>query len=454
MTRASTSRAARGERALEHFRAEFARSEVARASDPAWVVTLRRRAFAHLGEIGFPTVRDEEWRFTNVAPVLETPFVSGAGPNESQAPRRIPPFAFHHAAGVQLVFVNGYFVPALSTGPDAVPGVRAESLAAALAQRPDALGFHLGRVAAFEGHGFRALNTAFLCDGAVIEIAANAVLAEPIHLLFLASAPDGATVSHPRVLIMAGEDSQARIVETYAGLDTGPYLANAVTEVVVGDGAVIDHCRVEQDGDQAFHLGATDAIVHRSASYTSHVVTFGASLSRSEIAVTLAGEGATCTLDGLYIAGGARLVDHHTEIDHARPHCTSHELYKGVLAGRARAVFNGRIRVRPDAQKTDAKQTNRTLLLSDEAQINTKPQLQIFANDVKCTHGATVGQLSEDALFYLRSRGIGGDEARALLIHAFSREILDRMPLEPLRRHLDALLVAELRTMAGDGRTA
>ena len=451
MTRTSPSPAARGTHALQFFGAEFARLEAGHRPVPAWLQTARRKAFAHLAEIGFPSVRDEEWRFTNVAPILQAAFVPATDEAARLVPDSIRPFAFPYTAHVLLVFVNGRFAPALSTVPAMAGGVRVESLAAALASRPEALGFHLARLARQDGRAFLALNTAFLHDGAVVEIPPHTDVAEPIHLLFLASAPDGATVSHPRTLVIAGENSQARIVESYAGFGAGPYLTNAVTEVAVGDGAVIDHYRVQQDGAQAFHIGATHATVRRSAAYTSHAVTFGAAISRSDIVVSLEGEGATCTLNGLYLVDGTRLADHHTEIDHAQPHCSSHELYKGILGGRGRAVFNGRIRVRPDAQKTDAKQTNKTLLLSDEAQINTTPQLEILANDVKCTHGATVGQLSEDALFYLRTRGIGRDEARALLIHAFSSDVLDRMPLESLRGYLDGLLVSKLRRMTDTG---
>jgi len=434
---------------LDFFLAEFARSEADHASDPAWLRTVRRKAIGRLSDLGFPTMRDEEWRFTPIAPMLQTSFVPSGAPLADPEPGAVLAIAFPYRAPSQLVFVNGRYVPSRSTVWTMPPGVRVGSLAEALAATPDALGFHLARMACYDDQAFRALNTAFLRDGAYIEIPANLVIEEPIHVLFVSSLAAGATAAHPRTLAVVGENSQVRIIESYAGEDHGRYLTNAVTEVALGAGAVVDHSRVQLDGDEAFHIGATHATLGRNASYTSHAVTFGAAISRSDIDVTLAGEGATCTLNGLYLASGRQVVDHHTTIDHARPHGTSHELYKGILGGHARAVFSGKILVRPDAQKTDARQTNRTLLLSDEAQINTKPQLEILANDVKCTHGATVGQMSEDALFYLRARGIGRDEARRLLIHAFASDVLGRIPLETVRAQLDALLAARLRTASG-----
>jgi Fe-S cluster assembly protein SufD len=430
------------------FQAEFARFAADHAADPSWLRAARRKAMARFEQRGFPSPRDEEWRFTPLGALFQSAFVPAAAAGEPM-PGTVPPFELSFEPSTRLVFVNGRYAPSLSTLRAPEAGVSAGSLAEALAARPDRLGFNLARTARYDDHAFRALNTAFLHDGAVVEIPPGIVVEEPLHLLFASAAPDGAIVSHPRVLIVVGENSQVRIIESYVGPDRERYFANAVTEVVVGAGAVVEHTRVQLDGDEAFHIGSTHATLSRQASYTSHVVTFGASISRCDIDVTLAGEGATCTLNGLYLASGRQVSDHHTTIDHARPHCSSHELYKGILGGQARAVFSGKIVVRPDAQKTDAKQTNKTLLLSDDAQINTKPQLEILANDVKCTHGATVGQLSEEALFYLRTRGLGRDEARRMLIHAFVGDVLGRVALEPVRERLDALLGARLGTAMG-----
>jgi Fe-S cluster assembly protein SufD len=250
--------------------------------------------------------------------------------------------------------------------------------------------------------------------------------------------------------VVLGRNSQARVVETFAAIGPSRGFTNAVTEVVVGDGAVLDHYRLQREPLSAFHVGHTQFQLGRSSRSSSHAVAFGGLIARHDAVAVLGDEGADCTLNGLYLAGGDQLIDNHTEIDHARPHGTSHELYKGILGGRARGVFNGRIRVRPDAQKTDAKQTNKALLLSDEAQVNTKPQLEIFANDVRCTHGATVGQLSQDALFYLRTRGIGLDEAKSLLVRAFAADVTSRIALEPVRAELDRLLAARLPALLGE----
>jgi Fe-S cluster assembly protein SufD len=251
-------------------------------------------------------------------------------------------------------------------------------------------------------------------------------------------------MTHPRVLIVAGDRSQARIVETYVGDAGQTYFTNAVTEVFAGEYAVLDHYKVQEESAEAFHVASIHVHASRSTTFASHSFSLGARLSRNDVLALLDGEGAECTLNGLYLADGDRLVDNHTTIDHAKPHCPSHEIYKGILGGRARAVFNGKIIVRPDAQKTDAKQTNRALLLTDNASINTKPQLEIFADDVKCTHGAAVGQLDEDAIFYLRARGLTYFEARDMLIHAFAGDILSRVQIEPLRQALEGELYAQL----------
>jgi Fe-S cluster assembly protein SufD len=431
--------------ALDYFLGEAARHDRERsAADPGWLRTTRRKAAMRFAETGFPAPRDEEWRFTNVAPIVQTAYVAARAEDVASQLAAIRPLMTPARAAVRLVFVNGRYAPALSALMKLPSGVRVGSLAAAVADRPDTLGFLLARAARTEDRGFAALNTAFLHDGALVEIPANLVLDVPIHLLFVSLAPGGPSISHPRVLIVAGEHSQAAVVERYAAPGHARYLSNAVTEISVGAGAVVEYYRIQQDAGQAFHIGTTQATVERGGTLTSHAVTLGAAISRSDINVTLAGEGASCTLNGLYVADGDQSTDHHTVIVHAQPHGSSRELYKGIVDGQAHAAFSGRIVVRPDAQKTDAKQTNKTLLLSDAARISTKPQLEIFANDVKCTHGATVGQLNEDQLFYLRTRGIGQGEARTLLIQAFAGDVLDRMALVDVREPLDALLRARL----------
>jgi Fe-S cluster assembly protein SufD len=265
-----------------------------------------------------------------------------------------------------------------------------------------------------------------------------------LHLLFVTTNGGAPVMTNARALIVAGDRTQARIVETFAGPRDAFYFTNAVTELVAGENAVVDHYKVQEESFEAFHVAAMHVHAARSANFSSHSFSLGGRLARNDVNALLDGDGAECTLNGLYLADGERLVDNHTMIDHAKPHCPSHEVYKGILGGKARAIFNGKIVVRQDAQKTDAKQTNRALLLSDNASINTKPQLEIFADDVKCTHGAAIGQLDEDAIFYLRARGLTYFEARDMLIHAFAGQILDRVKIDSLKRALEGELYAQL----------
>ncbi|MCI0460506.1 MAG: Fe-S cluster assembly protein SufD, partial [Gemmataceae bacterium] len=334
------------------------------------------------------------------------------------------------------------FAPTLSATGAPPAGVTVGSLADVLARRRDLVEPHLGRLARYETRPFVALNTAFLHDGAFVHVPRGAVVREPIHLIFLATPTNEPAVSYPRTLIVAEGNCQCTLAQSYAGLGEGTYFTNAVTEVETGPNAFIDHYKIQREGPSAFHLETLQVRLGRASNFSSHALTLGGKWARNESGALLADEGCECTLNGLYLAGGTQHVDNRTVIDHAKPHCSSHELYKGILDGKAHAVFNGKIYVRQDAQKTDAKQTNQTLLLSEDAVINTKPQLEIFADDVKCTHGATIGQLSADALFYLRSRGIGSEAARALLTYAFANDVVERIKFDPLRRQLEDFLLA------------
>ena len=426
----------------ETYLATYDRVEASRRHEPAWLRDIRRASAAAFGKLGFPTTKNEEWRFTNVAPIADTRFVQS--PPAAISQDAASSFVVPGLAGPVMTFVNGRFAPRLSTQVASLAGVTAVSLAEVIAQNPASLQPHFGRHTDVSTRPFAALNTALFEDGALIAVADNTVLGEAIQLVFLSTVTPVPAVSHPRVLVVLGRNSQARVVETFAAIGPARGFTNAVTEIVVGDGAVLEHYRLQRESLSAFHIGHTQLQLGRSSSSSSHAMAFGGLIARHDIIAVLGDEGADCTLNGLYLADGSQVIDNHTEIDHAMPHGTSHELYKGILAGRARVVFNGRIRVRPDAQKTDSKQTNKTLLLSDDAQIHTKPQLEIFANDVKCTHGATVGQLSEEALFYLRTRGIGLDDARSLLIRAFATDVTGRIGLEPVRAELDRILAARL----------
>jgi Fe-S cluster assembly protein SufD len=408
-----------------------------------WLQDLRDAAASRFVELGFPTVRDEDWRFTNVSAIASSEF--RPAPTARVDGEALKAFVYADSP-LRVVIVNGRFAPELSRTAGLPTGMRFGSLAAAATDHADVVGRYLGQLADAGSRAFAALNTAFTHDGAYVFIPDGVVVEQPLQLLFVSTGDPSQppTISHPRSLIVAGDRSQARIVETYVSAPGAKHFTNAVTELVAGEGAVVDHYKVEEESTDAFHIASMHIHAARSSTVSTHAFTLGGRLVRNDIIAVLDGEGAEATLNGLYLVDGDRLVDTHTTIDHAKPHCPSHEVYKGILGGNARAVFNGKIIVRQDAQKTDAKQTNRALLLSDHATINTKPQLEIFADDVKCTHGAAIGQLDEDALFYLRARGLPFAEARDLLIHAFAGEIIDRVRIEPLKQALEAELYAQL----------
>jgi Fe-S cluster assembly protein SufD len=402
------------------------------AGEPGWLVRLRREGLERFQSLGFPTTRDEEWRFTSVAPIAAGTFRlarDGASSLDADGGRSLVRLGGRAAT---LVFVNGRYVPQASDREGLPAGVRVESLGDTLSDREGAAAY-LGHIATLERHTFTALNTAFLADGAFVHVPDGTIVDLPIQLLFVSVPEEADTMAHPRVTVALGASSQASIIESYVAPAAHRYFTNAVTELVVGENATLHHYKVQREAVESFHVGALYVQAARDARVGCHSISLGGALVRNDVNVVLDGEGAVCTLNGLYLGDGSRLVDNHTTIDHARPHCDSREIYKGVLADRARAVFNGKIIVRPDAQKTDAKQTNKALLLSEEAEINTKPQLEIFANDVKCTHGAAVGQMDDEAVFYLRARGLSEPQARRLLVRAFVGDVLNQMPLESLR---------------------
>jgi Fe-S cluster assembly protein SufD len=388
--------------------------------------------------LGFPTTRSEAWKYTSVAPIARVAF-EPAAPGRFDG-RSLAPFRLSGAR--EVVLVNGRPVPELSAGSEA--GVEIRSLREVLAREPDRLQGHLGAHTGPEANAFAALNTALLGEGTVIAIAPGHVAPEPVHVLHFSTGDGPPSVTYPRTLIVAGARSQATVVETYAGMDGATYLTNAVTEIAVEDGAVLDHYTVQREGDAAFHVSTLAARQGRNARFADHSVTLGAALHRRDVAATFGGEGGECVLHGLFVAGGRQHMDTHTRIDHAVPHCSSRELYKGVLDGQARGVFHGTILVRKDAQKTDAMQTNKNLLLSHQALVQSTPVLEIFADDVKCKHGSTTGQLDPAALFYLRSRGIGEDAARALLTYAFASDVVGRIKVDALRAATTAFLQSRL----------
>lgn len=424
--------------------AQFERSST--KSEPLWLQKMRSAAMDCFAELGFPTLRDEEWRFTNLAPLTRTPFQPAAAPTSQTITDCRRSFSLEDVR-CRIVFINGHYSPELSKLDCPLAGVTVAPLSSVLKVHPEWLEPQLAHYADYEEHAFTALNTAFVHDGAFISIGRGIVVLEPIHLLYLSSVatnPSGAStpaVSNPRTLILAGVYSQATVIETYAGAG-GVYFTNAVTEIVADEGAVIDHYKLQQESLESFHVTTMQVHQGRSSNFSSHSIALGGALVRNDVNAVLAAEGCECTLNGLYMTGGRQHIDNHTRIDHTKPHCASHELYKGILDGNSRGVFNGKIYVHQDAQKTDAKQTNKTLLLSEDAVINTKPQLEIYADDVKCTHGATIGQLAEEAIFYLRSRGIGHEEARSLLTYAFANDVISRIKVEPIRARLEQVLLA------------
>jgi Fe-S cluster assembly protein SufD len=429
------------------YRASFERfAGSAGLADPSWLADLRAVGMTRFSEVGFPTTRDEQWRHTSLAPLTRTAFSRSADPDGLPHPEAtLAALRLAGRPGPEAVFLNGRHVSRLSRPAPPTPGVEVLSLRKVLEQQPERLKPYLARQGGGEGNAFVALNTAFMEDGAVVFLAPGAVVAEPIHLVFLSTSPDGrARVSHPRNLIVAGPGSQAHIVESYGGPGGELYFTNAVTDIAVGENAVLDHYKLQGEGEAAFHLATLSVRQERSSRFSNTQIALGAALFRQDIGAVFGGEGGECVLNGLFVANGEQHTDTHTVIDHAQPHCVSRELYRGILDGRARGVFNGLIRVRKGAQKTDAHQTNRNLLLSPEALVDSTPQLEILADDVKCKHGSTTGQLDPEALFYLRSRGMGEQVARSLLTYAFAGEVLHRIRVEPLRSAVVRSLQAHL----------
>jgi len=403
------------------------------ATEPEWLRVLRATGIGAFEEAGFPTTRLEDWRHTSVAAIARTEFQRPPASAGVADVAVLDTIDFGHAfARRQLVFVNGRYAPALSTAGTS-DGVHVRSLREVLDREPQLVQPYLDRQASGPGRPFAALNAAFLDDGAFISVPAGTVLTEPIHLVFLSAPGPQATASHPRVLVWAGRKSQVSIIESYGGTSDAVYLTNAVTEITLEDGAVVDHYRLQRESARAFHVGTLCATQGRATRFASHAISLGASLSRLDIRQLFAGEGGECILNGLFLGSDRQHTDTHTWVDHAEPHCTTRELYKGIVDDKARGVFVGRILVRPGAQKTDAIQSNKNLILSREALVDSLPQLEILADDVKCKHGSTTGQLDPLALFYLRSRGIGEEAARALLTYAFASDVVQRIGVEALR---------------------
>ncbi len=416
---------------------------------PSWLQRLRANAMERFEELGFPSVKDEEWKYTNVAALAKVDFRVDAS-TKSLTPgsdaKELARLGSPETEASRLIFVNGKLRIELSS----VSGLPREVVAIDLSQAivderySEIVRTNLARQADYVANGFTALNTAFISDGAFVYIPKGAVVETPIQLLFVSDGAGVNAANFPRVLVVAEENSSATLIESYVSTHDTMYFTNAVVEIALKDGARLEHYKTQRESLEAFHIATTMADLGPNSTYDSTTITFGAKLSRHDYGVTMDHEGVECWVDGLYLVTASQHTDTHSVIDHRKPHCTSHQLYKGILDGKSRAVFNGKVFVRHDAQKTDAMQTNKNLLLSNEARVDTKPQLEILADDVKCAHGAAVGQIDEDQLFYLETRGVHPDLARNLLTYGFAEEVIGKIKVDSIRAQLDEAVLNRL----------
>ena len=444
---------AKDDRYVSDFRAL---QESREGREPAWLSRVRADAFARFEELGFPTARrgNERWKYTSVAPIARATFShSIAGEPKAVDAGALNGRLPNGDGWVTLAFVDGRYSPSLSTASPVLEGARVSRLADSLTSDGEMVERHLGRYARFEDDAFTALNTAFVDDGAVLSVEREASVRKPIHLVYLSTGDGPPVVSHPRNLVVAGRNSESTIVETYLSLSPGRDLTNTVTEIVLDEGARIDHYRLLIDAAGAFHVGTTRVHQSKDSSFNSSSISRGAALARHDLMVTLDAPGTYCSLNGLYVTSGKEHIDNFINIDHAKPNTTSRLYYKGILDGSSKAVFGGTVLVRKDAQKADAQQSDKNLLLSDDAEVDSKPSLLIYADDVKCGHGATAGHIDQDTLFYMMSRGLDRKTASALLVRGFASEIIEQVRLEPLREFLDGSFLDVLTgSQIGGGR--
>ncbi|MDO8549607.1 MAG: Fe-S cluster assembly protein SufD [Ignavibacteria bacterium] len=401
--------------------------------------SLRKEAFNKFSELNFPTTKDEEWKYTSIAPLLQHNFIPSLD-KKTLAKEEIKNFLFESLESNVVVVVNGHYSEELTALNEVPKGVEVNSIAKAISSNSPLVEKHFGKYADFSKHIFTSLSTAFTKDGVLIHVPEGKIVEQPIHILFITASKDEKLLIQPRNLFVAEKNSQVTIIEHFVSINSGIYFTNTVTEIVVGENAVVDHLRLQEESKSAFHIGRMDIDQERASNFSSHFISLGASLARNDFNSKFNDEGGECKLNGLFITEDNQLFDVHTLIDHAKPHCNSHEHYKGILNHASRGVFNGKVIVRPDAQKTNAFQENNNIILSQEALVNTKPQLEIFADDVKCSHGATIGQLDKDAMFYLKSRGLGEETARAILIHAFAIDVIQSIKVKAVRNYIEEIL--------------
>ncbi len=405
---------------------------------------IRKDAVNKLSELDFPTKKNEEWKYTNISPILKHNFIPSVNAEKVKVnTENVRKNIFHGFECCLMVFVNGMYSEELSIIQSDNSGMIVDSLRNVLRNSPELIKDHIGKFSKVD-NGFNALNTAYAYDGAVIIVPKGKDVEHPIQILYLNGNEKENVISLPRNLIVAGENSRIRIIENYRGYCDNPYFTNAVTEIFVDEGAVVDFHKVQVESDNAYHIEKTEVHQRKNSVFNHYSFSFGGSIVRNDINSTLDDEGIECHYYGLYLAHGNQLIDNHTFVDHAKPNCMSNEIYKGILDDESKGVFNGKIMVRRDAQKTNAFQSNKTVLLSDKATIDTKPQLEIFADDVKCSHGATVGHLDDAAYFYVRSRGIPDELAKSMLIRAFANDVVDVVKIDILKEQLNHMIFEHL----------
>ena len=418
-----------------------------RESSPTvpWLELVRNSAMDRFEQLGFPVVHDEEWKYTNLAPLAKQSFVPAT--RTTNVSLDGAQFVYPETTAAHLVVVNGFLSEELSVRTGLEKAVAIDLLGVAADARYNKIArSYLARNAGYHNNGLAALNTAFLQSGLFLWIPKNVHVETPIQVTFVTDADQADAASFPRLLVVAEENSSATLIESFVSTRNQQYFTNAVAEIVLKEGARLEHYRMQRESDKAFHTSITSASLGRSSSYDTTSINLGGRLSRHDISVVLDHEGAECWVDGLYLVGSDQHTDTHSVIDHQQPHCTSHQLYKGILDGNARAVFNGKVFVREGAQKTDAMQTNKNLLLSQQARVDTKPQLEIYADDVKCAHGAAVGQIDQEELFYLQARGINPELGRSLLTYGFAEEVIGKIKLDSIRSQLDEIVLRQLNT--------
>ena len=405
----------------------------------SFVHTKRKEALSNFSRLEFPTIKDEEWKYTSIAPLLKYNFVPSYEKKEVSK-EFIKSLLFDEMEHSLIVFINGRYSAEHSNLLNLPKGVIVGSIAEEMKKNNEVLKKHFGKYANYQDHIFTALSTAYTDDGAFIYIPSGKIVEEPIHIVFIAASEDEKILVQPRNLFVAEKSSQVTIIEHYVSADEAIHFTNAVTEIVAEENAVVDHIKLQEESKKAFHIARMEVDQERNSNFASHLISTGADLSRNEFNARFNDEGGECKLNGLFMIDGTQLFDAHTLMDHAKPHCNSHEHYKGILDEKSRGVFNGKVIVRQDAQKTNAFQENNNILLSDEALVNTKPQLEIFADDVKCSHGATIGQMDEDAKFYLESRGIGEETSKSILLHAFASDVITSIKIESIRNYIEEII--------------